>query len=288
MVIMEATFFSPYGTIAPSGQGSPYRGCTITLINTTPDRTTLDGWSFRWRDLNLTIQQGRHTCPWRVSNLQSQEASGHRPTHTARPLLSLASCCNLIIEVGGSLVKLANLYQTTWRQTQKSAPAVFENTNFILYLICEGRLWLIHGFLFVFDISEWSWTPFSCDRQRKKHWDRAMSRSLSVSGLAQCLLRCSQPVALGQPLASDTLPADARFCTLPHHYHRPGQNNRHVFVWYIMYTAVCSVRCVWHREVSTYTEEVTVGENIDSATGWGQVTWLGLRNGGNESVHVQH
>jgi len=80
-------------------------------------------------------------------------------------------------------------------KTTSQLAEVFENTKFSFYLICEGKwgLWLIHGFLFAFDISEWSWTPFSCDRQRKRHWDRAVFRSLSVSGsLSASIVAASQ------------------------------------------------------------------------------------------------
>jgi hypothetical protein len=44
-------------------------------------RTPLDEWSARRRDLYLTTHNTHNTpCPWWDSNLQSQQASGHRPT----------------------------------------------------------------------------------------------------------------------------------------------------------------------------------------------------------------
>ena len=47
--------FFYHGSTAPSGPGTPhYRGFTITLRHTTFDRTPLDEWSARRRDLYLT------------------------------------------------------------------------------------------------------------------------------------------------------------------------------------------------------------------------------------------
>ena len=54
-------------------------------------RNPLDEWSIRRRDLYLTTHNTHKTqpCPRRDSNLQSQQASGRRPTpQTARPLWS--------------------------------------------------------------------------------------------------------------------------------------------------------------------------------------------------------
>jgi len=50
--------------------------------HTTVDRTPLDEWSARRRDLFLTTHNihKRQSCPWRDSNPQSQQASWRTPT----------------------------------------------------------------------------------------------------------------------------------------------------------------------------------------------------------------
>jgi hypothetical protein len=65
-------------------------GFEITLRHTTLGRIPLDEWSARRRDLYLRTKHNTHkrqiSMPRRVSNLQSQQASGCRPTsETARP-----------------------------------------------------------------------------------------------------------------------------------------------------------------------------------------------------------
>jgi len=70
------------GATASSGPGPPRsRGFQITQRRTTVDRTFLDEWSARRRDLYLTTHnsQNRQTCRW-DSNPQCQQASGRRPT----------------------------------------------------------------------------------------------------------------------------------------------------------------------------------------------------------------
>jgi hypothetical protein len=62
-----------------SGPRPPH--CTdFRIRHTTVGRIPLDEWSVRRRHLYLTTQNThrRHTCPQRVSNLQSQKASGCR------------------------------------------------------------------------------------------------------------------------------------------------------------------------------------------------------------------
>jgi len=53
-----------------------------TQRRTTVDMNPLDEWLARSRDLCLTTRNthGRHPCPWRDSNPQSQQASGCRLT----------------------------------------------------------------------------------------------------------------------------------------------------------------------------------------------------------------
>jgi len=81
----------------PSGPGSPhYRGLTITLRHTTVCRTSLDEYSARRRDLNLTkntsLTRDRLPCPQRDSNQQSQEARGRRTTPLSARPPGLAVC----------------------------------------------------------------------------------------------------------------------------------------------------------------------------------------------------
>ena len=75
----------------------PWRGFVVTLRHTTPDRTTLDEWSARHRDLYLTTSNThkRHPCPQLDSNPQSQQASGRRfMPYSERPLGSaIISTC---------------------------------------------------------------------------------------------------------------------------------------------------------------------------------------------------
>jgi len=64
---------------------------SLSVRQTTVGRTPLDEWSARRRDLKLithtTVTTDRKPHHRRASNLQSQQASGRRPTHlTARPL----------------------------------------------------------------------------------------------------------------------------------------------------------------------------------------------------------
>ena len=86
----------PQGATAPSGPGPPHcRGFTITHTHThkTLDRTPLDKWSARRRDLYLTSHKthGRQaSMPQRDSNPQSQQASGRKPT--TRPPGSVWNC----------------------------------------------------------------------------------------------------------------------------------------------------------------------------------------------------
>jgi hypothetical protein len=72
----------PHDATTPSGPGPPhYRGCTITLKDTTRTRTPLDEWIARRRDLNLTQTTLTQTSmPRRDSNPQSQQASSLSPT----------------------------------------------------------------------------------------------------------------------------------------------------------------------------------------------------------------
>jgi len=67
-----------------------YRGFTITLRQNTFGRTRLDKLSVRRSSLYLTtLTWGRHLCPHRNSNPQSQQASGSRSFgHRDRPSLS--------------------------------------------------------------------------------------------------------------------------------------------------------------------------------------------------------
>jgi hypothetical protein len=79
-----------HGATALSGPGPPnYQGLTITLRHTTLDRTPLDEWLARRRDLYLTTHNNHKRQIWiprRVSNPQSQQGSCSRPTpHTAWP-----------------------------------------------------------------------------------------------------------------------------------------------------------------------------------------------------------
>ena len=63
----------------PVSQGRSHYQCfTITLRHTTVGKTPLDEWSALLRDLYLTTHN-RLSCPRRVSNPQSQQASGRRP-----------------------------------------------------------------------------------------------------------------------------------------------------------------------------------------------------------------
>ena len=65
-----------------SGSGPPhFRGFAITLRHITLGRTPLDEWSARGRDLwqHTTLTKGQ-SRPRQDSNLQSQQASGRRPT----------------------------------------------------------------------------------------------------------------------------------------------------------------------------------------------------------------
>jgi len=60
----------------------------MTLRHTTLDRTPLEDWSTRRRDIYLTTHSThkRHPCPRRDSNPQSQQAGGRIPTpYVARP-----------------------------------------------------------------------------------------------------------------------------------------------------------------------------------------------------------
>ena len=80
----------PHGATAPSGPWPPhYRGFTLTLRHNTLSRTPLAEWSARRGELyqkkNTTLTTNRHPCRRRVSNPQSQQASGRRP-QTARPV----------------------------------------------------------------------------------------------------------------------------------------------------------------------------------------------------------
>ena len=76
----------------PGGQGLPIHEVSISQKRrTTVDRTPLDEWSARRRDLYLTthvtLTTDKRPCPQWDSNPQSQQASGRRPTtSTARPL----------------------------------------------------------------------------------------------------------------------------------------------------------------------------------------------------------
>ena len=81
LVICVAVFFSM------AQQPLTGRGFTSTLR--TPPRQDSFGrvTSPKHRPLPNNTQHNRQTCPWRYSNLQSQRASGGRPTpQTARPL----------------------------------------------------------------------------------------------------------------------------------------------------------------------------------------------------------
>jgi hypothetical protein len=72
-----------HGATAASGpRPANYRGSMITFRHTTVDRTPLDEWSARRRNLYLTTHKtkDRYACPWRDSKPQSQQASGRRPT----------------------------------------------------------------------------------------------------------------------------------------------------------------------------------------------------------------
>ena len=75
------TYFFSCGVTAPSGPGPfHFRGFTIILRHTSLGRASLDEWSAWLRDLYLTTHDTHnwHTCPWRDSNPQSQQASGSR------------------------------------------------------------------------------------------------------------------------------------------------------------------------------------------------------------------
>ena len=76
----------PNGVRAPIGPGPPHcRGFTITDTHHF-GRNPLDEWSIRRRPLPDNTHK-THPCPRRDSNLQSQHASGRRPTpQTVRPL----------------------------------------------------------------------------------------------------------------------------------------------------------------------------------------------------------
>ena len=68
---------------SPNGPRSPYcRGLTITPTHLPIGRTPLDEWSALPRDFYVTTHNNRkrNPCLWRVSNPQSQQTSGRRPT----------------------------------------------------------------------------------------------------------------------------------------------------------------------------------------------------------------
>jgi hypothetical protein len=70
-------------TVPSEPRSLPYPGFTITLRHTTLDRTSLDEWSARRRDLYLTTHNNhnRQTFITRWDSYpQSQKASGRRPT----------------------------------------------------------------------------------------------------------------------------------------------------------------------------------------------------------------
>jgi hypothetical protein len=85
MLNCTPTIFSPNGATAPSGPEPPhYRGFTITHTYTphsvgllwTSDQP--DAETSTWQ--HTTRTRDRRPCPQRDSNLQSQQASGCRPT----------------------------------------------------------------------------------------------------------------------------------------------------------------------------------------------------------------
>jgi len=73
------------GCIFTARQRALASSCSRFLDNTqrraTVGRTPLDEWSAHHRDLYLTtLTTDKHPCPRWDSNLQSQQASGRRPT----------------------------------------------------------------------------------------------------------------------------------------------------------------------------------------------------------------
>ena len=81
------TFFMALAAQLPAVASCFLRFLGHTQQRTTVGRTPLDDWSARRRDLYLTtLTTDKHPWPRRDSNPQSQQASGRRPTQTARPL----------------------------------------------------------------------------------------------------------------------------------------------------------------------------------------------------------
>jgi len=72
-----------FGATAPRGPGPPHsRGFWITQCCTTVDRSPLEEWKARRRELYLTTHNthDRHPCLWWDSNPQSQQANSCKPT----------------------------------------------------------------------------------------------------------------------------------------------------------------------------------------------------------------
>jgi hypothetical protein len=95
-----SVLFGPYqtfllhGETAPSGPGPPHsRGFTITLRHTTIDRTPLDEWSVRSRDLYLTIDN-THT-----GQISVPLAGFKRKRVVADPLLRLRGHWDLLSNI---------------------------------------------------------------------------------------------------------------------------------------------------------------------------------------------
>jgi hypothetical protein len=75
---------SSHGATSPSGPGPRhYRGFTITLRHATPDRTALDEWSARRRDLYLTTRNNhkRQTSMFPAGFETAIPASEQQKTH---------------------------------------------------------------------------------------------------------------------------------------------------------------------------------------------------------------